>query len=103
MKIIKVEIFNINGQEGFRAISLHCWKSNQGFILVYDITNRRSSESLFKILKKKLILIGLIFLVANKVELFDEEVVSSEKRQNLANELKIIFYESSAKKRILCK
>ena len=57
-KAIKVELWDTAGQERFRNIAKNYFQSSDGFLIVYDITNKSSFEKLLllgikKILKKK--------------------------------------------------
>jgi GTPase SAR1 family protein len=89
-------------------------RDRQGFILVYDITNRSSVEELndlyIQILRNKLIspnkvdgestesVIPLV-LVGNKLDLAIERKVSSTRGEELARQWRCPHYETSAKNR----
>ena len=43
---IKMQIWDTAGQEKFQSLSTAYYKGAQGFVLVYDITNRKSFENI---------------------------------------------------------
>ena len=96
-----LRIFDIAGQERFRAGSVNYIKNADGVILIYDIRNINSFKSLNdwmetikKIGTEKLALI----LVGNKCDISDKErKVSIKEGQDKADEFKIPFFETSCK------
>lgn len=74
-----------------------------GFILMYDITNEES----FKSVEDWLTQINTyssddaqVILVGNKCDMEDERVISFERGKALGDQLKVQFYETSAKDNI---
>eukprot|EP00978_Attheya_sp_CCMP212_P008676 scaffold20415_cov42-Attheya_sp.AAC.1 len=102
-KNIEMQIWDNIGKGHFGAITNSCFRDAQGILVVYDVTNRRSFESIpFWIsqieqhanngVKKT--------LVGTKCDLIDEKVVSTEEGESLAKRLGIAFIESSAKNNV---
>ena len=99
-KKIKLRMWDNVGQERFRNIENYYYKSCHGLVLVYDITDKGSFETInFWLAKIKLD--GpkniKLMLVGNKCELSNERKVSIEEGENLAKEYDIPFFEVSSK------
>ena len=97
----KVTIYDTAGQERYRSLNSmrHC----DGVILVYDITNRESFNSIstwmnniYDIKEKDFPLI----LIGNKSDLKNQREVTTEEGLEAAEQYKIKFFETSAKERI---
>jgi len=99
-KNVKLEIWDTAGQERFRTITTSYFRGAQGILLVYDVTDRRSFESIrnwvSQIQQHADVHVNKI-LVGNKCDMLDEKVVSTEEGQKLAKEFGIDFWEASAK------
>lgn len=99
-KRIKLQIWDTAGQERFRTITTSYFRGAQGILLVYDVTDRRSFESIrnwiSQIQQHADVHVNKI-LVGNKCDMLDEKVVSTEEGQKLAKEFGIEFWEASAK------
>jgi len=100
---IKLQIWDTAGQERFRTITASYFRGAQGIVLVYDVTDRRSFESIRNWISQtqqhadnqvNKILIG------NKCDMLDEKVVSTEEGEKLAKEFGMPFWECSAKNNI---
>mmetsp|Transcript_16416 Transcript_16416/g.25052 ORF Transcript_16416/g.25052 Transcript_16416/m.25052 type:complete len:206 (-) Transcript_16416:289-906(-) len=100
---VKLQIWDTAGQERFRTITTSYFRGAQGIILVYDVTDRRSFESIrnwvSQIQQHADVHVNKI-LVGNKCDMLDEKVVSTEEGQRLAREFGIEFHECSAKNAI---
>ena len=101
-KSYDIQIWDTAGQERFRSINKIFIKNSQIVIFVYDITSRKSflelkfwTEYVDELLGKNII----IGIAANKIDLFEteEEIVSKEEGQKLAEEKEGIFKQTSAK------
>ena len=99
-KAIKVELWDTAGQERFRNIAKNYFQSSDGFLIVYDITNKSSFEKLSfwneqvnlnAPEKTKYIIVG------NKKDLEEKREVQTEVGENFAKENNVKFYETSAK------
>ena len=99
-KIFKLSIYDTVGQEKFRSIIRGYFKNSACAIIVFDITNEQSFESVkqwfeeCKSLGSKDI---HMVLVGNKIDLEDKRKVSEEEGNKLADELGINYFETSAK------
>jgi Ras-related protein Rab-8A len=97
---IKLQIWDTAGQERFRTITTGYFRGAQGILLVYDVTDRRSFESIRnwmnQIQQHADVHVNKI-LVGNKCDRLDEKVVSTAEGQKLAAEFQMPFWECSAK------
>ena len=102
-KRVKLQIWDhSNGQKWSPTITKNYFNGVLGFILMYDITNEKSFDSLENWLKhirthhnkSKTILIG------NKCDLKEERVISHNKGKEFADSLNMEFYETSTKDNI---
>jgi Ras-related protein Rab-8A len=102
-KRIKLQIWDTAGQERFRTITTSYFRGAQGIVRVYDVTDRRSFESIrnwiSQIQQHADIHVNKI-LVGNKSDMFDEKVVSSNEGQKLADEFGMELWEASAKNNV---
>merc|ERR1711906_51853 len=102
-KRIKMQIWYTAGQERFRTITTSYFRGAQGILLVYDVTDRRSFESIrnwiTQIQQHADVHVNKI-LVGNKCDMLDEKVVSTEEGQKLAREFGMDCFECSAKNNI---
>jgi len=100
-KIIKYQIWDTSGLEKFRKVTESYYENVNGIIIVYDITNQNSFNSINKWIIKQIqdnaknnitkVLVG------NKNDKTDR-VISKEQGENLAKQLGMKFLEASAKK-----
>lgn len=99
-KRVKLQIWDTAGQERFRTITTSYFRGAQGIVLVYDVTDRRSFESIrnwiSQIQQHADVHVNKI-LVGNKCDMLDEKVVSTEEGKKLAEEFNMEFWETSAK------
>ena len=97
-KEIKLFLFDTAGQERFRSIALKSVKNSQGVMLVFDVTNKKSFESLVKWLEdiKEEDNNFSMILFGNKCDLPNREV-SEEEAENFAKKNNIPYMETSAK------
>ena len=98
-KIFQLTLWDTAGQEKFRAIIKDYYINCSFAIIVYDITDKKSFESV-ELWVKDCKTYGNknihIVLVGNKTDLENERKVSTEEGQNLANEFNMDFFEISA-------
>ena len=100
-KEIKLIIWDTAGQETFRSMSTSYIKKSQGVILSFDITERRSFESLgdwLDVVKQNANI--PIVLFGNKCDLFENRVVSQEEIEEFTKKNKIEYFETSARENI---
>ncbi|MEA2070579.1 MAG: Rab family GTPase [Asgard group archaeon] len=96
---IKLQLWDTGGQEFVMALLPFYFSGAHGGVLVYDITNRNSFNSLDYWLKQIRQNAGEIpvVLAGNKIDLVDQRKVATEEAQQYANERDLIYLETSAK------
>eukprot|EP01121_Diplochlamys_sp_Union-15-3_P012129 TRINITY_DN35_c0_g1_i1.p1 TRINITY_DN35_c0_g1~~TRINITY_DN35_c0_g1_i1.p1 ORF type:complete len:207 (-),score=36.94 TRINITY_DN35_c0_g1_i1:26-646(-) len=97
---VKLQIWDTAGQERFRTITSSYYRGAHGIIVVYDITNQETFNNVQKWLQEidryacenvhKL-------LVGNKCDLVNERKVPFETAKEFADQLNLVFLETSAK------
>ena len=98
-KEIKLKIWDTAGQERYRNITSHIYKDADGIILVFDVTSEDSFNQITdwmeqiknNVSKEEINLI----LIGNKCDL-EERMVEKERGEEMAEKLKIKYYETSA-------
>jgi len=97
---ITFEIWDTADQEKFRNINELYYKTAKVFILVYDITNKYSFESIkdywYKEVENYRENNPILAVVANKIELFDREEVDDREAHEFAKEIGAIFQFTSS-------
>jgi len=91
------------GQERYRTITTAYYRGAMGFILMYDITNEESFNSVqdwVTQIKNYSWDNAQVILVGNKCDMEEERVISSERGKQLAEQLGVRFFETSAKENI---
>ena len=99
-KQYRVFLYDTAGQEKFRSIALNIIKDADGIILMYDITNRKSFESIPEWINNIKEAKGddfALILIGNKIDMEENRVISKEEGQKLADENEIKFFETSNK------
>jgi len=103
-KTINIDIWDTAGQEIYRSISKLFYNGASIGILVYDISNKKSFDSLkeywYKELKENTDNGVIFFLVGNKVDLFESEQVNEQEAKEFANSIGAGFFLTSAKNNI---
>ena len=101
-KTFKLQIWDTAGQERFRTITQTYYRGAMGIVLAYDCT----SEFSFNNMKNWVDQIKLfsrsdvaLVLIANKSD-SPSRLISFDQGKELADELGIAFYETSAKKNV---
>lgn len=99
---VALDILDTAGQEEFSAMREQYVRSGKGFLLVYSVASRQSFEEVQQIYQQIMRSKNNdsnfpIVLVANKVDLTAERVVTSEEGSRLANRLNLPYMEASAK------
>ncbi|KAH3756492.1 Rab GTPase [Pelomyxa schiedti] len=102
-KRIKLQIWDTAGQERFRTITTAYYRGAMGILLVYDVTDNKSFSNIHNWMRNvdthaaedvSKILIG------NKCDVNDKRVIEYERGKALADDLRIKFFETSAKNSI---
>ncbi|XP_066534063.1 ras-related protein Rab-3A-like [Hoplias malabaricus] len=99
-KRIKLQIWDTAGQERYRTITTAYYRGAMGFILMYDITNEDSFNSVqdwSTQIKTYSWDNAQVLLVGNKCDMEQERVVISDRGKQLADQLGFEFFEASAK------
>ena len=97
--VAKVHVWDTAGQERFKSISINYYRSSNGFIYVYDITDMESLKGLdswIHLTTENCNTNVINFLVGNKSDLENREV-SKEEGEEFAKKNNLIFLETSAK------
>lgn len=96
-----LDILDTAGQEEFSAMREQYMHTGEGFLLVYSIIDRGSFEEITKfqrqILRVKDRTDFPMILVANKADLESDRAVTRQEGEELAQQLKISYVETSAK------
>lgn len=102
-KRVKLQIWDTAGQERYRTITTAYYRGAMGFILMYDITNEDSFNSVqdwSTQIKTYSWDNAQVTLVGNKCDMEDDRVISTERGKQLAEQLGFDFFETSAKDNI---
>ena len=102
-KEYKLILYDTAGQERYKSLAPNLIKKACGIILVYDITNKSSFDSIPEIMEKVKEEKGNNFpmvLVGNKIDLEQRREIEKEKGELLAEKNGIDFYEVSNKEGI---
>ncbi len=96
---VTLQVWDLAGQPRFESVRQGFYRGARGGLLLYDVTRRRTflnvddwKNEAFKNLEKEIPLI----LVANKVDLVDSRVVTTEEGEAYAKENGFLYVESSA-------
>jgi Ras-related protein Rab-1A len=102
-RAVDVQLWDTAGQEQYSAITRRYVAGANGVLLVYDITQRDTFERVRKWIQTVDEMSSgptVKVLVGNKVDLAAERKVEEKEGQELAKELNIEFFETSAKENI---
>jgi small GTP-binding protein len=102
-EFIKLQIWDTAGQDRFRCITKNYYRGSNGIMLVYDITSWSSFLNIKNWITQIKDYLGdsaCITLVANKIDLESNRMVSREEGLRLANEHNFSFFEASAKQNV---
>ena len=99
-KKVKVRFIDTSGQERYHSLAPNFIKKADGIILMYDITNRESFDTIsrwwndiFDLKERDF----PVILVGNKCDLEDERKVQKEEGESIAKKYNFKFYETSNK------
>ncbi|KAG8530061.1 uncharacterized protein KY384_005543 [Bacidia gigantensis] len=102
-KRVKLQIWDTAGQERFRTITTAYYRGAMGILLVYDVTDERSFNNIrtwFSNVEQHASEGVNKILIGNKCDWEEKRTISTERGQQLADELGIPFMEVSAKSNI---
>lgn len=99
-KTVKLQIWDTAGQERFRTITGAYYRGSDIVIMVFDVTNRASYDSISRywlneIQKKASDKKYLLILIGTKCD-SDKRVVSEDDAAKFASDMKIPYFETSA-------
>ncbi len=98
--VVKLLVWDLAGQERFDFIRTSYYKGSKGALLVYDVTRKNTWVELPKWIQEADNALGQripIIVLANKVDLVDERVITSEMGQQFVADNKLVAYlETSA-------
>ena len=100
---VRLRIFDTAGQERFKSISINFIKKANGILLLYDITNKFSFQSVNRWMESIKEAAGekiSVILIGNKCDLEKEREVSKEEGEEKAKQFNLPFYETSCKEGI---
>jgi len=94
---IKLQFWDTAGQERFRSIVSLYFRNTTGVVMVYDITNRKSFESIVEYWYDQVRQHPhlTIYLLGNKTDLSDQRQVTYTEAQFFAKKHGLNFYEIS--------
>ena len=98
-KSIRLQIWDTAGQDRFRSLTKNLYKGASGIILIYDISQRKTFDNVkgwIESIKEEVSSKVVIVLVGNKIDKIEEREVKKVEGEDLAEELKLPFYECSA-------
>lgn len=100
-KTITLDIWDTAGQEKFRSLNKIFFKDAEIALLVYDITKKQTFDELKNFWVDQVRSFSgedvLFAIVGNKADLYTKEEVNENMGQELADEVKGIFAQTSAK------
>ena len=99
----KVLFYDTVGQEKYHSIAPNIIKKANGIIIMYDITNKSTFDSIPEILKTIEEEKGKDFpmiLIGNKIDLENERLIKKEEAEELAEKYGMEFFEISNKEGI---
>ena len=100
---VKIAIYDTNGQERFKSLSLNYLKKADGILLFYDITDKESFDSIKEWMQSIYEIKDNNFpivLIGNKIDLEDKRKVTKEEGESESLKYNIKFYETSCKDNI---
>ena len=99
-KKIKLQIWDTAGQERYRVVTKNYFNSSDGFIIIYDITNRESFNNVKNWIEQITALAGeniKCIIFGNKNDLNNKRQVQKDEGKELAKNYNFNFFETSAK------
>ncbi|XP_021370687.1 ras-related protein Rab-3-like isoform X2 [Mizuhopecten yessoensis] len=102
-KRVKLQIWDTAGQERYRTITTAYYRGAMGFILMYDVTNEESFNAVHDWCtqtKTHAWSNACVLLVGNKCDIEESRCVTTRSGEELAKDLGLEFFETSAKENI---
>lgn len=98
-KPVQLVIWDTAGQERYYTVVKSYYRMSLGILVVFDITNRNSFDSVprwLRDVRQEAAPNCQVLLVGNKKDLFHERKVSTEEAEHFANDSHIKYIETSA-------
>ena len=99
-KKVRLNIWDTAGQEKYRSLGKHFYKDSYIIILVYDITQKASFQSIKEIWYPEILKNGeeysIVAVVGNKSDKYTEEEVNEEEASSFTKEIGSKFFLVSA-------
>ncbi|ELP90508.1 hypothetical protein EIN_018670 [Entamoeba invadens IP1] len=107
-EMVGLDLLDTAGQEEYSALRDQYMRSGDGYVIVYSITSTTSfleangfREQLYRVLDKDMATDHVsIALCGNKCDLESERQVQTTEAKKLADDWKVLFFETSAKNKI---
>ena len=104
-KIIKIQIWDTAGMEKYQSITKSYYRGAQACIIVFDITDRQSFESIGNWIENfnkfsNPNIEKIIVLIGNKCDLGIDRKITYEEAENYSRGNNLFYYETSAKDNI---
>ncbi|KAI5179534.1 hypothetical protein PAEPH01_2695, partial [Pancytospora epiphaga] len=100
-EVVHLQMWDTAGQERFRSIVSAFYRESDGFVLVYDVTSRRSFDYMKQLVEEleKCLDRRFTLLVGNKADYLEEEERQEEEKilGEYAAEMGVSYYLASAK------
>ena len=101
-KMIKIQIWDTAGMEKYQSITKSYYRGAQACLIVFDITNRESFESIENWIENfnkfcNPNIEKIILLIGNKCDLGIDRKISYEEAENYSRVNNLLYYETSAK------
>ncbi|ODQ63564.1 ras-domain-containing protein [Nadsonia fulvescens var. elongata DSM 6958] len=97
---VKLQIWDTAGQERFKTVTTSYYRGAMAILLVYDVCDEKSFENVkqwYQYIEDYANEDVEVTLVANKVDMSDKRVISTEKGQAMARDLNVPYIETSSK------
>ena len=96
-KAIELELWDTIGQEKYRSLTKIFLANTDCFVLGFDITNKSSFDDVkdWYSLAKESVNAKLMYLIGNKIDLFDRQQVTEDEAKKLAVEYNLRYFETS--------
>eukprot|EP00746_Dinoflagellata_sp_MGD_P082708 gnl/MRDRNA2_/MRDRNA2_32852_c0_seq1.p1 gnl/MRDRNA2_/MRDRNA2_32852_c0~~gnl/MRDRNA2_/MRDRNA2_32852_c0_seq1.p1 ORF type:complete len:201 (+),score=49.95 gnl/MRDRNA2_/MRDRNA2_32852_c0_seq1:83-685(+) len=95
--VVKFEIWDTAGQERYKSLAPMYYRGAAAAVIAYDITSKESFEAAKSWVAELQNTDTLIALAGNKCDLDSDRQVDTETAQAYANDMSILFKETSAK------
>ncbi|EPZ34905.1 ras-domain-containing protein [Rozella allomycis CSF55] len=99
-RTLRLQLWDTAGQERFRSLIPSYIRDSSVAVVLYDVTNRKSFESTNRWIDDVRAERGddvIIILIGNKIDIEDKRQVTTDEGQAKANELGLMYFETSAK------